>query len=198
MIQTVMRFTGMIAALCAGAVLLIRAQPYDDTALRTLLFPPDCSLPCFLGIRPGITTAEEAVAILSDHPWVRAVHRPHQNITWEWNGMQPEWIGSQAIIRLEGETVEEISMFTRLVLGDIWLLQRPKKTLYTRTFDIRIYIYTTFYQDDGFQFQGTVQCPLRAANFWSARQSLQIPARRDSYMTEVRRSHVTRLDRILC
>ncbi len=194
-----LRLTGWVTAVCTVAVLLIRFQSYDDSTLRTFLIPPNCPLPCFLGIRPGVTTTEEAIAILNAHPWVKAVHRPRQTITWEWNGAQPAWMGNRAgTIRLEGETVKEISMFTTLLLGDIWLLQRPEKTLYTRTFDQNIYIYTSFYQDEGFQFQGRVQCPLRAANFWSARQSLQIPARRDSYMTEIRRSHVTRLDRSLC
>lgn len=46
-------------------IALIRAQPYDDSELRAFLTPPEgCPAPCFMGIRPGVTTMEEAIAVL--------------------------------------------------------------------------------------------------------------------------------------
>lgn len=41
----------------SAVLLLIHAQPYDDSQLRAFLTPPEgCPAPCFMGIRPGITT----------------------------------------------------------------------------------------------------------------------------------------------
>ncbi len=55
----------LLSGLFLLPVLLIRAQPYDDGGLRAFLTPPeDCPAPCFMGIRPGVTTTEEALEIL--------------------------------------------------------------------------------------------------------------------------------------
>ncbi len=42
-------------------LLLIHAQSYDDHELRELLMPEGCSSPCFMGIKAGVTTVENAV-----------------------------------------------------------------------------------------------------------------------------------------
>jgi hypothetical protein len=46
-----------------GAILLIHAQPYADNDLRQLL-SEDCPAPCFMGIRPGVTTRHEVIQML--------------------------------------------------------------------------------------------------------------------------------------
>jgi hypothetical protein len=60
--------------LTAGLVGLIHTQFYDDTEVRDLLLPPaTCPAPCFMGIRPGVTTYDEAVEILEAHSWVERI-----------------------------------------------------------------------------------------------------------------------------
>ncbi len=44
-----------------AALLLIHSQPYDDRDLRELLLPEGCPAPCFMGIRPGVTTRDEVI-----------------------------------------------------------------------------------------------------------------------------------------
>ncbi len=70
-IRSLCRAALLLSVVFLLPVLLIRAQPYDDSDLRAFLTPPeDCPAPCFMDIRPGMTTAEEAVSILDAHPWV--------------------------------------------------------------------------------------------------------------------------------
>lgn len=60
-----LKFGGVFTLLFTLCIALIRVQPYDDSELRAFLTPPEgCPAPCFMGIRPGVTTMEEAVAIL--------------------------------------------------------------------------------------------------------------------------------------
>jgi len=71
----------------------MHAQPYDDHELRQLLLPDGCPAPCFMGIRPGVTTQDEAIKILEASDWVETLTKnplcvagacPFQvyNVTW--------------------------------------------------------------------------------------------------------------------
>src|SRR5690606_25048567 len=71
MFRLLLRPILLLTLLAALTIVLIRAQPYDDSDLRAFLTPPEgCPAPCFMGIRPGVTTVEEAIAILEGHEWV--------------------------------------------------------------------------------------------------------------------------------
>ncbi len=66
-------------------------------ALLELLTPPEgCEAPCFMGIRPGETALEEAVAILEAHERVEegAIYGSEldNQLYWRWSGLQPETI----------------------------------------------------------------------------------------------------------
>jgi hypothetical protein len=111
-------------------MILIRAQPYDDSELRNFLMPPeDCPAPCFMGIQPGVTTVDEAIAILQAHEWVDEVlSKPTADTgdkrwwsIWTWSGLQPNSINnnlSGAIVFDKG-IVSSLSVYTNLYLGDI-------------------------------------------------------------------------------
>ena len=73
MIRYHLRLMLILSGLLILPVLLIRAQPYDDSELRALLTADDCVAPCFLGIHPGATRVDEAIAILERHDWVRTI-----------------------------------------------------------------------------------------------------------------------------
>jgi hypothetical protein len=84
-------------------LLLIHTQPYDDRELRELLLPNGCPAPCFMGIRPGVTTRDEAMRLLKASDWVEmdtaevidGIQGP--TLGFRWSGKQPdlisEWFG---------------------------------------------------------------------------------------------------------
>ncbi len=123
-------FTTLFAA-CIG---LIRAQPYDDAEMRALLTPPDgCPMPCFMGIRPGITRIDEAINILNTHTWVEnyTVHLSTYGgvfVTWSWSGLQPDYIDRRVVGGLStGGTdfVDRIDFSTHVSLGSFILWKPP-------------------------------------------------------------------------
>ncbi|MBA3869058.1 MAG: hypothetical protein H0X30_07885 [Anaerolineae bacterium] len=59
-----LRLTLLPLIIFTAVLLLIHARPYDDHELRELLLPEGCPAPCFMGIRPGVTTMDEALKSL--------------------------------------------------------------------------------------------------------------------------------------
>lgn len=73
MVRFWLKLTLLLSVLCLTPVLLIRAQPYDDGGLRAFLTPPEgCPAPCFMGIRPGGTSPEDALMLLRASGFVDA------------------------------------------------------------------------------------------------------------------------------
>lgn len=115
-------------------MLLIRAQPYDDSQLRAFLTPPEsCPVPCFLGIRPGVTTVEAAVTMLQAHEWIQEVFiesygivKPRQ-IGWHWSRVAPAIVQGDGLRRggrlgVDGQGIVEYMQFrTQVKLGDALL-----------------------------------------------------------------------------
>ncbi len=83
--------TALSALIFCALLGVIHTQPYDDGGLRASLFTPGCMPPCFLDIRPGATTREEALRLLQTHPWVAAIsaQQGYPGLSWTWNGSQP-------------------------------------------------------------------------------------------------------------
>src|SRR6185369_14911882 len=78
-------------------LMLIHAQPYDDRELHQILLPEDCPPPCFMGIRPGVTTVDEVIKVLQNNKWVGQIENQTQSnlvgsITWAWSDQTPSWI----------------------------------------------------------------------------------------------------------
>ena len=71
MLRFYLRFVLLLFALLMVITVLIRTQHYDNRAVRQLLVTEGCPAPCFLGIRPGITTASDAINLLRDSQWVQ-------------------------------------------------------------------------------------------------------------------------------
>ncbi len=107
----------------AGLVGLMHLQPQDLNPLFGLVTSPDdCAAPCWEGIRPGVTTADEAVAILEMHPWVAEVSTGESRVTWRWNGAQPFPTDSNdgGSLGFSREVVHTITLETGARLGDLW------------------------------------------------------------------------------
>jgi hypothetical protein len=166
--------------MCIG---LIQAQPYDGHQLRALLTPPNgCTMPCFIGIRPGITRLDDAVAILRTHEWVGEVtpavyHRGDTVsgfIYWFWNGQQPVVLGgnSQQTLRIEDGVVQDISIYTNIALADAWLLYGlPSRAIVAfrpSTTQGEIILNSNGYPELGLAVVSNPPCPTSLNTFWES------------------------------
>jgi hypothetical protein len=132
MMGLLLKAAAVLTILFAACVALIRAQPYDDTQLRAFFTPSgNCPRPCFMGIRPGVSTVEEAMAILEAHDWIAGVNRYEAtdgrgvtSLTAAWSGAQPDFIDSSEELWLgvEDNTVQGVFVSTRIPLARTWLL----------------------------------------------------------------------------
>jgi hypothetical protein len=109
------------------ALLLIHAQPYDDHELRELLLPEGCPMPCFMGIRPGVTTGDEALKLLRASKWVEGISGRSSElgiITWQWSNQNPlNWTkGRSAAFSITYGHVDNIILNTGFRLGEIRLI----------------------------------------------------------------------------
>src|ERR1051325_5942825 len=92
--QVYVRLVLLPLALFSAALLLMRTQFYDDHDLRELLLPEGCPAPCFMGIRPGVTTMDEAMRILEGSDWVASYEfDPKQGALYiKWSPNSPRWL----------------------------------------------------------------------------------------------------------
>lgn len=127
-----------------AVLFIITAQPSENPA-RAFFDAEGCPMPCWHGIRPGITARAEAEAMLAAHPWVDLssdVNRedvPYSGTydLWLWTEAfpfptpinRPDIAFTDGVIgyldrRREGEIarVGGMEMTTGLRLGDIWLM----------------------------------------------------------------------------
>ena len=108
-----------------AALLLVHTQPYDDHELRQLLLPEGCPAPCFMGIRPGVTTMDEAVKLLNDSPWIGEIYKRVINsnsgfITWTWKDQKPSWASRKVRgeVYVTDKKVHAITISSEAVLGE--------------------------------------------------------------------------------
>ncbi len=133
-----LRLTLIPIVLFTAVLLVIRALPYDDHELRELLLPEGCPAPCLMGIRPGITTMDEAAAILEANPWVGQIEKEsngfNNTIKWTWNDRIPKRIipTSQgqisAVQNSEKPLVDTIMLSSFLQLGEVYVVLGPPDT----------------------------------------------------------------------
>ena len=188
-VRLILIMIGIFSAL----VLLIHAQPYDDHELRQLLLADDCPAPCFLGIRPGVTTSKEAMRLLKANAWVAdAVTTDPESlyqIWWTWNENAPDFLKNvptnpnfpvNGEILSTNEVVTRIIFTPRLTLGDIVLakgLPSASQLIFSgmiTTPDISVAaIITLEYEADGFSVSGTKTCPY-STDLWNTPAQLTI------------------------
>jgi len=131
-----LKFAPLLTFIFAALVGFIHARPYDGSQLQAILVPSDgCALPCFMGIRPGVTTRQEAVAILQAHPWVAQTNLESDQlsitsaVTWDWSGLQPAFINaaSGGELRTAGNMVTAIYVSLAIPFGDFLLWRQPEQ-----------------------------------------------------------------------
>jgi hypothetical protein len=128
MLHTTLRLSLLLTLALLLPVLVIRAQPYEDGGIYALFVPPGCDQPCFIGIRPGLTTLDEARGLLERHAWVsgatlyRDTGGQPRNMTWDWNGLAPAALDSAGVLTIANNRVLTLSLRTRISFGDWWLV----------------------------------------------------------------------------
>jgi hypothetical protein len=206
MTRLLARLLLLLSLLLAGAAIFPQLRAYDADGLRALLLDTGCTAPCFLGIRPQVTTQNEAIAILEAHPWVKKVlytagGHTRGAITWDWNGTQPDWLAADrtGLIQTQGGVVQNNSVQTGLKLGDIWLsFGQPEQTLIYRIYYPTSIHQFSFYESSAIQFRGVPACPLSTAEFWNAPQAVSLPVFQAAYMIEVEDYNWLELNRRFC
>ncbi|MBI1278947.1 MAG: hypothetical protein GC179_12535 [Anaerolineaceae bacterium] len=164
-------------ALFTLTLMLIHAQPYDDHELRELLLPESCPAPCFMGIRPGVTTIEKAITLLEASRWLDhyKLNAQGNQITLVWNNHSPSWLskdndhlfsGSRLSI-IDGR-VASIALDTNLKLGDMKLifgdplLQNANVNI---IYGNLILGYSATYADSGLAMNAYVPCNMKNNHF---------------------------------
>jgi hypothetical protein len=174
MLRFLLNLSLLSSTLFALAIGVIRAQPYDDGGLRGFLFnSPGCETipddePCFIGIRPGVTTADEAVAILEAHEWVGIVNDFGGVINWRWSGRQPFLIddADMGTLFVGNGNIQRVEIgYTFIKLGDLSILLGIPKSVMTSTFGSRLDFYVE-YIENGLIANVMLSCPSHQLYFW--------------------------------
>ena len=194
-VNVLLKFTTVLTALFLVPLFAIRAQPTRHDDLNVLLMPPDgCEPPCFVGIRPGRTTVDEALTVLQTHEWISeprmsAPGNGFSLINWQWSGLQPDLINDTLPGRLtfywdeEDPTVaapglarvETISIHTwiRMSKAQSWYGEPDSGTAsYYPDEDVR---YTAGYNlpSGTVQLATVMNCPVNWLTYWDSYTRLQ-------------------------
>jgi hypothetical protein len=158
------------------SIVLIRAQPYDASAVRALLLPTEnCHAPCFMGMRPGETTLDQTVAFFRRRPGAhfavqrsRADHNVPEQLTvlhWREDGSPISGSMTFANERLLELTLQGFRLY------DIWLAlgepdggQMATEIVYvneSRAMHLPT-VHISFYRANGFR----VNTPSTCLEFW--------------------------------
>ncbi len=163
----------------------IRAQPYDDHELRQLLLPEGCPAPCFMGIRPGVTTMDEAVVILEANSWVGEIRTRTGTIEWTWSNLSPKIVdrrypGYVQHSNIPGEEccVGSLKFNSLFTLGDLYLLLgEPPRTNLVLAPALTYALVSISYVDQSIRLFTSVGCPINKQTFWRAQLETYIESK---------------------
>jgi hypothetical protein len=162
-------------------IAIIRARPYDDSDVRAFLAPAEgCFRACFMGIQPGQTTAEDALAVLEGHDWVadvEIVQLRDQRLTtlpdfgglsWEWTGQQPALIDARqrGTIEIYASRAGRGRLPTHITLGDLWLVMGQPDRRFLFLLKDHVAQLEAVYADLGLVVTATWRCPADAWTIW--------------------------------
>jgi hypothetical protein len=186
MIGIILRFAlvlvGSLMATFTGVVVIVRAQPIPDTGARHFLSPDGITClsaaPCFFGIQPGETSADDAFDLLGNHQWVdqfylyRGMESDSGLVQWTWSGLQPPYINSKSpgSLWFQQSVVSWMEIDLNLTFGDIWLLFDSPQTgrVYMMSSTPPRAFQLVEYQNGSLQVRSEFSCPLHLTSFWRA------------------------------
>lgn len=181
--------TVALIALFTVCITVARMISPEDADLRLLLTRPDnCPMPCWFGIRPGVTTPTEALALLSTHPWGGQADADQYNavtgsgiIGWEFEpnrlSIIPRYRGVR--LRANNHVIINVTLPPGIPFDAVWFAFGPppeiRRTLVAllNTSSFRL-DQAMFYSGEGLTVTNRIRCPMRAEDVWSARSIVQL------------------------
>ena len=184
-------FTGVFALLVLAAY-----QPFDASELRTFLIPSnDCDAPCFMGVQPGATNSQRAMALLQAHEWVDEVFVILDGFygEWSWSGQQPRFVntGSRGFLGAHSAQYNayySMSIDSTITLDELYLaLGEPDLSffIHTERAGSRTLVHSVYYNTLGLQADGAITCPATLARLWQSDLTLywgSLPGRERAQM----------------
>lgn len=174
-----LKFALPLVSLFLAVIVFMRVQPVDLSDLRGLLVPPDCPAPCFMGIRPGVTTMDESLALLQGNGWVGQIKQSElvpgePIIEWCWNEAHPVVFATAEgclkrifpsdwpKLRGVGGVVSSIEVPLNVHLSDAWLAMgkdKPTNNFIEFLPNSRM-MYQVHYARQQFFFTSESSCPI--------------------------------------
>lgn len=196
----------ILTVLFASALGIIRAQPYDDSALDALLAPEDCEMPCFMGIRPGVTTYNETISILEAAESIDTVIAVRgsqvaqfSRIRWRWKPGTPHL--TDGTIRTQNGVVHDIQLTTTFSPGDLWLtlgwanLNQVAAVMNSKPPIVMVYINS--YPQHKVWVTGYVDCPYFPSLLWRSNIDIVFSAEPKEQTLSAAYDHHTFLSNII-
>jgi hypothetical protein len=188
MTTAVWRATILLMLVFLGLIALAYGSADRDgshSALRDFLQPSaGCALPCWQGIRPGITGSLQAVDTLKAIPWVTDLYSIQgivindSFIRWGWTGQQPAIVDSQRDGQMwfHNGLVYEIDIPLNVSFSNVWAAFGPPEAvsaLITPLMPPQA-SYRALYFHQSVEIRGNVVCPLNARNLLSTHMDARI------------------------
>jgi hypothetical protein len=177
-----------LSLLFAITISAVNARPYDNPDLRAFLQAAhECTLPCWGGIRPGVTGLSEIQIVLGNHEWVREVtFTPTTGpdtgfMTWRWRDPVTGVIDAtqQGEAGISDGVVTWLQIPTVMAFGDVWLTMGPPqrgRTIAGRRPAYMIRHYAA-YADQGVQVRYAIPCAWNPDHLWRTRVNLWLGIR---------------------
>ncbi len=169
MLPNLFRLTLLLTLTLALLIGAIRAQPYDDSELRAFLFPEGCSVACIMGIRPSVTTRDEAVVTLREHHWVEKVDQDDFGISWEWSDKAPPFINlsipGNARVNTSKQVIDVVRVASTVPLSDFLLFfGHPLQGDYSINGRFPGYVISAIYPNRLMSLYVTSSCPVTTSS----------------------------------
>ncbi|MBI1278949.1 MAG: hypothetical protein GC179_12545 [Anaerolineaceae bacterium] len=180
-----LRLTVLWLIICAALLIGIRHQPYDDYALRQLLLPDNCPMPCSMGVRPGVTTMDEAFTILKSNVWIEEIRQDSGTIQWTWSDLSPPIVDRNYRGYIQHSNVPDelccvgsVKFNSRFALGDLYLLLgEPARTNLIRGPTAAYALVSISYVDQSIRLFTTMDCPLNKQRYWQSKLETYIESK---------------------
>jgi hypothetical protein len=197
LVKLLLILTGIFSLLISAVVVLA----YDDayfSDLSLFLEPPrDCPAPCFMGIQPGQTTLDEAIALLESHAWVKDVRAYIGDLTqyeglvcWSWSGKQPAFINAETYLspclhtQRGTSLIAGISIPAAISFGEVWLLYKPQQMILTDFTKRKAEAYYTgvYLQNTLYITASPLTCPIDVSDIWDKPTIVEIGEMSEAYI----------------
>ena len=176
MLRWILLVTCVLSLAFAVSIFIIHAQPQRTAGLLAVL-PNNgpCPAPCWQNLRPGVTSADEAVALLQQNRWIAEISVEEETIQWSWSGQQPPAVNAAepGTLTIVDQRVSSIRISTNVSMGDMALLMGyPRWRSTNRSGGTAII--TLIYPGDYLLLSISLRCPTNHTAFWLAKPEITL------------------------